>query len=966
MSMIRAIVWKELREQGLIALTLVVLGGGLIVAAHAFADPPSTNAAPTDIVRFLGIGQLATLMLAVTAGMVCGGAVFAAEREAATFSYLDSLPAYRSQIWHGKLIAGFGLALGQIVLLVGLGAALGLVPSIGRALAVTLYALLAFVWGMFGSTTARTTLGSVGIAIPAASITAFFVIIPVMVLFQSPGASVPRLGGAILFAASMFLIPLALSAWLFTSLDRTRAADGAHRLPSRISPDSRSVSSESRPTASTSTSPARRARRGLKALFWLTARQILLPLAALSAFAFLFGLALNLPPAQPFLTWPALALMAGVVTGVLAFADEQTKGAARYWSEQRLPIGRLWAIKIGFYLMLCGWLLFLVALPLIIRAQFEDSARHGHSHTFLASVFRSPLLDELGTQGWKYLFLPALWGFAAGHVCGLVFKKLVVACGVAAIVGGVGAALWGPSLLSGGVKHWQLWLPPLLLLTTGRVLMRTWVSERIPSRSAITTLVCGSGLALIVSAIGLAYRVLEIPDSDANEDDVAFVASLPPIEKNTGGRDFKSAAERFSRLASLINPTFDPLITGMNRRDRVEERAEQVLRSGWKEDNELARSLGRWLDRMFADAPPGADEPAWHESATAAAGYPIGIYEYPQLQSMNSAPALSLDAAKRMAIAFLARGLQRQNVDPSEFLRRFRTAIILAKTLRNGSSVNSYQAGLEIERSALLALDQWLDRLPANSGQFRPMLKVVALAEPSSPFDSTPYFLAERYVLREAMKSPGQWLNHLIVPPGGNLETVAPEVDLVAFAWAFPWERERTRRIVGLGFEAGLPISYSVVQGRPGVGLLIGRARSPKEVEEMERLMSSHRRAALLKVALRAYRAQEGEYPESLDALVRNKYLERLPDDPFANQQPFGYRISVGEELTTPPVRSTSERSVDPRFNMPPETFSVPHGQPILWSVGQDQIDQSGKSVPVMISLGLTRPQDLVYLVPTG
>ena len=42
--MIRAIVWKELREQGLIGLTLVVLGGGLLVAAATLADPPAPGA----------------------------------------------------------------------------------------------------------------------------------------------------------------------------------------------------------------------------------------------------------------------------------------------------------------------------------------------------------------------------------------------------------------------------------------------------------------------------------------------------------------------------------------------------------------------------------------------------------------------------------------------------------------------------------------------------------------------------------------------------------------------------------------------------------------------------------------------------------------------------------------------------------------------------------------------------------
>ena len=395
--------------------------------------------------------------------------------------------------------------------------------------------------------------------------------------------------------------------------------------------------------------------------------------------------------------------MGGVVTGVLAFADEQTRGAARYWSEQRLPIGRLWGIKIGVYTMLCGWLILLAALPLIVRAQFEDSSRHGHAHTFLASVFRSPLLDELGSQGWKYLFVPAVYGFAAGHLCGLVFRKLVVACGVAGIVGGVGAALWGPSLLSGGIKHWQLWLPPLVLLLTGRLLMRSWVSERIPSRSAITTLVCGAGLSLLVTTIGLGYRVVEIPDVRQQRRRCRVRCALPPIEKNQGGRDFKSAAERFSRLASVINPQFDPPISGMGRRDRIEERVERVLHSGWREDDpQSARSLSSWLDRMFADAPRGAEDPAWHEAATAAANCPIGIYEYPQLISISSAPALSLDSARRMSVALLARGLQQQDTNPGEFLRHFRTAITLSNTLRNGSIVNelSHRPGSRAIRAA--------------------------------------------------------------------------------------------------------------------------------------------------------------------------------------------------------------------------------------------------------------------------
>ena len=93
--MIRVIVWKEFRDQGLIGLTLMVLGTGILTTAAVLADPPTPGVGPADVVRFLGVGMLATLLLAVTAGTVCGGALFAAEREAGTMAFLDSLPATR-------------------------------------------------------------------------------------------------------------------------------------------------------------------------------------------------------------------------------------------------------------------------------------------------------------------------------------------------------------------------------------------------------------------------------------------------------------------------------------------------------------------------------------------------------------------------------------------------------------------------------------------------------------------------------------------------------------------------------------------------------------------------------------------------------------------------------------------------------------------------------------------------------
>src|SRR6185503_4536660 len=103
--MTRAIVWKEFREQGLIALTLLILGSGILAAAAILADPPAPGSGATDVMRVLGSG-----LLAVTAGTVCGGALFAAEREAGTMGFLESLPISRWQLWRAKLLAGALLA----------------------------------------------------------------------------------------------------------------------------------------------------------------------------------------------------------------------------------------------------------------------------------------------------------------------------------------------------------------------------------------------------------------------------------------------------------------------------------------------------------------------------------------------------------------------------------------------------------------------------------------------------------------------------------------------------------------------------------------------------------------------------------------------------------------------------------------------------------------------------------------
>lgn len=205
------------------------------------------------------------------------------------------------------------------------------------------------------------------------------------------------------------------------------------------------------------------------------------------------------------------------------------------------------------------------------------------------------------------------------------------------------------------------------------------------------------------------------------------------------------------------------------------------------------------------------------------------------------------------------------------------------------------------------------------------------------------------------MLAPNQWLQTSLTPPGGLPERAAPEVDLVTFAWSVPWERERTRRLVGLAPDAppGSDL-FALVSGRPGASLL-ARNRSATDAAEGEMYLRVARRVVVLKAAVLAYRAERGGPPVALAELVAAKIIERLPEDPYAAGRAFGYRVSAGETLRGP-ARATLMPGREPEKDY---LVPVAPGQAVLWSVGVDGTDQGGVVPP-----GGPRSEDLVFLVP--
>jgi len=144
-------------------------------------------------------------------------------------------------------------------------------------------------------------------------------------------------------------------------------------------------------------------------------------------------------------------------------------------------------------------------------------------------------------------------------------------------------------------------------------------------------------------------------------------------------------------------------------------------------------------------------------------------------------------------------------------------------------------------------------------------------------------------------------------------------------------------------------------------------------------------RAGLLKLALRLYQADNGKPAETLDELVP-KYLPSIPLDPFDYYgKPFRYRLSRGEEIDWPPDPLLSGSTIPPPAEPPvaaepPDDLfpwlpprprrKIPAGQGILWSVGEDKIDNGGHrqtgSYDGLPGNGgaFYDKEDIIYLVP--
>jgi hypothetical protein len=227
--------------------------------------------------------------------------------------------------------------------------------------------------------------------------------------------------------------------------------------------------------------------------------------------------------------------------------------------------------------------------------------------------------------------------------------------------------------------------------------------------------------------------------------------------------------------------------------------------------------------------------------------------------------------------------------------------------------------------------------------------------------------LSEYLVVRNSLEDPTEWWfggDH----PREETPVWLDKKALFAASCRVPWERARQERALRLVFHnldrsfMQIPSLRYIVPITSTVDLRIGIPRRLVQVE-----------MARLKVALRHYQAVTGKPAASLSALVP-RYLDAIPEDPF-DSKPIRYRLSRGEEIPWPApdaaaIPGGAGMAGGPGDPPPPPPAepkrTIPAGQGILWSVGEDRVDDGGKRQGLRPSRHeQTQPgEDLIYLVP--
>lgn len=967
--MIRALLWKEYREHRAIWVTLAIGGGVCLYGLSQLLGPVwglSYHNAHESL-------QTVAVLLAWTYGLVCGAMLLAGEQEAGTLTFLDMLPVRRADIWLAKCLFGLLLLLAQVAVLMGFVVGLGITETPQQLLAILLamlfLGLFAMSWSLLFSARGENVLNVIGLSFfgqLAGLLLAVIGFLPVAILLAligNEGGPGTRLVFGCLAGLGLTAVPIAGSARLFAQLDRQRGRFGfaPRRRPGEMS-----------------------AWASWGRLLWLSYTQMRRLLIGLMIFALMMSFLLL--KAGP-VAWPGLTLLIGVLCGVTVWSDEQASASFRFLGDQRFPLGRVWLVKIGMRFTLAVAAAVVLLLPSLIVAfvqRMDAQSPDQREAFFFADVLHSDLIGSIVPVE-SYLSLWLLYGFTAGQLWGMLFRKSLVAGVVALGTAGLLVCLWVPSLFGIGLHFWQVAGVPLMLLLAGWLLMPAWAADRLRARATVVRL----GLPLLAAglwtAAGLWYRIAEIPNVPEPFDLAAFLAGIPPLDnkKNPAGMTISGAWRQVEHMSQELYRKRDgePLFPELRQRDNQDNfllEIDAALHEGWpKRPSES--ELGEWLDVKFEK------DSQWYDELKKVVDLPLGAVE--SLKQMTFTDRLQHDWGKVASLnkVLAVRGLQQQACgDPRPFADNLRISLAVSRNLQHCAPLLVILPARQAEPIILGALDRWLEKLAEHPELLERVRDILLEHETQLPDETETEktgYLSARNTLEQVMdKLIAERLAYTTRPkPSDRSERRENEAYATALFWRIPWERERHERILRLGFHdlppSGQRTSWehqrSYKWGGHVLNDLVPARRYPRGKRALALL-----HAAQLKVALRLYQARNhNKLPHTLGDLVP-RYLPAIPLDPF-DGKPFRYRISRGNDLVwldeahpaggAPPAGQGAAPGGfpgNPAAPNGPPAKNVLAGQAILWSIGEDGSDDGGVRQGLHGSPLVHLGEDLIYLVP--
>jgi hypothetical protein len=943
--MTRALVWKEVREQWSVWLTLTL-------AAAAGAGGLLALLSPGRDREWMLVGVL--WFVAWGYGLVCGSLLLAGEAEDGTQIFLDTLTRIRRHVWLVKAATGLGLLAAQLLVLGAFGVVCirqGFLPArAGADLAgVLLAGGIGYAWGLFCGSFSGNVLSAVGWAVLLQAV-AGLLLFPVVAL---------PINVYVYDSASGKLWGI----WLTSAGLASLAVGGRSRRVYCLPDELREQSAEL--NARGAVQP------GWGGLFWLAWQQMRGFTVAMVVFGVFAAVGVSL---FGMMTWPLVTVFAGILCGITTFADEQQSGAFRFAGDQRYPLGRVWLVKSSVRLAAALATALVIALGVAagVGIRVATLTRHGAQQ---AAVDQLPFFTggSLFNQPVLTLTLWPVYGYAVGLLCGILFRKPLVAGVVAVGVAYPLVSLWIPSVaLCGWMVGWQVLGVPVILLAGSRLLMRPWASDRLLSRGAVAVAIGAVLAACLWLAAALAYRAVEIPPAPDAVDIEAFKASFPGPEKNESGRvtlgalrrlaDVERAFQEEDRLRQPPQPP-QPQVQlpaparpqpGPRTFQSLKDQAGRVASRGWGAGDP---ELGAWLDRMFSDNRVPDDN--WAKKLSEVDDRQTGITFDPR-NANNSALPPELRVVPDAAVLLVAVGLRRQaDGDPADFLGRLRTGLALARNLRHATLLRSVAVSSQAEGTMLRGVDLWLEELDGRPDLLRRALRILQLHESAPQTDPELIRRAELLVTLNTFTDPR---NLDRFGPNNSFPGQQAEADLLRFSLQVPWEKARLRRLLDGLASLDPAVSQLAANLSPPLVHLPGnrliRERFFKlEYPDPRKICLA--RAALLEVALRLYQVEKGKPAGQLADLVP-EYLSAVPEDPF-DGRPFRYRLSRGESLDWPPPDLGDPAPGGPEA-LP--VRQVPAGQGILWCVGEDKQDDGGQRQQSPHAPGAQPREDVIFLVP--